>query len=124
VIINVDSVMSFHSFPISSIYSGTKGHVLNFSRVQEELADTGVKLQVVLPASTATEIWDLSGVPLAALNQDTVMAAENLVGFDKGEAITLPSVADASLWDKYDAARSTLFAAAQTGQPAPRYKAA
>jgi short-subunit dehydrogenase len=130
VIINVASVLSLHSLPISSIYSGTKGYVLNFSRgLQEELADTGVKLQVVLLASTATEIWDLSGVPLAALNQDTVMTAENLVdaalaGFDKGEAITLPSVADASLWDKYDAARSTLFAATQTGQPAPRYKAA
>jgi len=128
VIINVASVLSLHSLPISSIYSGTKGYVLNFSRGLQELADTGVKLQVVLPASTATEIWDLSGVPLAALNQDTVMTAENLVdaalaGFDKGEAITLPSVADATLWDKYDAARSTLFAATQTGQPAPRYKA-
>jgi uncharacterized protein len=130
VIINVASVLSFHSMPISSIYSGTKGYVLNFSRgLQQELAQTGVKLQVVLPASTATELWDLSGVPLAALNKDTVMTAENLVdaalaGLDKGEAITLPSVADASLWDKYDAARSTLFAATQTGQPAPRYTAA
>ena len=127
VIINVASVLSFHSMPISSIYSGTKGYVLNFSRgLQQELAQTGVKLQVVLPASTATELWDLSGVPLATLNKDTVMTTENLVdaalvGLDKGEAITLPSVADASLWDRYDAARSALFAATQTGQPAPRY---
>jgi hypothetical protein len=48
------------------------------------------------------------------LDQDTVMTAENLVdaalaGLDKGEAITWPTVADASLWDMYDAARSTLF---------------
>jgi short-subunit dehydrogenase len=57
------------------------------------------------------------------------MSAENLVdaalaGFDKGESITLPSVADASLWDKFDAARSALFAATQTSEPAPRYRAA
>jgi hypothetical protein len=55
------------------------------------------------------------------------MTTENLVdaalaGFDKGETITWPSVADASLWDKYDSARSMLFAASQTGQSAPRYK--
>jgi short-subunit dehydrogenase len=63
------------------------------------------------------------------LDPDTVMTAENMVdaalaGFDQGEAITWPSVADTSLWDKYDAARSTLFAATQTGKPAARYNAA
>jgi hypothetical protein len=54
-------------------------------------------------------------LPLSASDQDTVMTVENLVdaalaGLDKGEAITWPTVADASLWDMYDAARSTLFA--------------
>jgi short-subunit dehydrogenase len=130
VIINIASVLALHTLPISSVYSGTKGFVLNFSRgLQQELAGTGVKVQVVLPASTATEIWDASGVPLSALKKDTVMTTQNLVdaalaGFDNGETVTLPSVADASLWDKYDAARSTLFAATQTGKPAPRYSAA
>ncbi|MBY5608264.1 SDR family NAD(P)-dependent oxidoreductase [Rhizobium leguminosarum] len=128
-IINVASVLSFHALPISAIYSGTKGYVMNFSRgLQQELAETNVRLQLIMPAATATELWDLSGVPLASLNQATVMTSENLVdaalaGFDKGEDITLPSVADASLWDKFDQARSTLFAATQTGEPAPRYRA-
>lgn len=129
-IINIASVLSLHSLPVSAIYSGTKGYVMNFSRgLQQELAATKVRLQLVLPASTATEIWDLGGIPLASLNQATVMSAEDLVdaaldGFDKGELITLPSVADASLWDKFDEARSTLFAGSQSGQPAPRYRAA
>jgi short-subunit dehydrogenase len=130
VIINIASVLALHSMPISSVYSGTKGFVLNFSRgLQDELAKTGVRVQVVLPASTATEIWNEKSLPLSALSPETVMTTENMVdaalaGFDKGEAITLPSVADASLWDKYDAARSTLFAATQTGKPAPRYQVA
>ena len=129
VIINIASVLAIHSLPISSVYSGTKAFVLNFSRgLQDELVGTGVKVQVVLPASTATEIWDESGLPLSALDQDTVISAENLVdaalsGLDKGEAITWPTVADASLWDQYYAARSTLFAATQTNKPAARYKA-
>ncbi len=129
-IINVASVLSFHSLPISAIYSGTKGYVMNFSRgLQQELAGTNIRLQLVMPASTATELWDLAGVPLALLNQSTVMSSENLVdaalaGFDKGEPITLPSVADASLWNKFDEARAGLFAATQTGEPAPRYRAA
>lgn len=129
-IINIASVLSIHSLPVSAIYSGTKGYVMNFSRgLQQELAETKIRLQLVMPASTATEIWDLGGIPLASLNQANVMSAENLVdaalaGFDKAELITLPSVADASLWDKFDEARSTLFAGSQNGQPAPRYRAA
>jgi uncharacterized protein len=125
-IINIASVLALHSLPISSVYSGTKAYVLNFSRgLQQEFANTGVKVQVVLPAATATELWDISGVPLAALTEGTVMSTENLVdaslaGLDQGESVTMPSVADAGLWEKYDAARSDLFAATQTSQPAPR----
>lgn len=128
VIINIASVLAIHSMPISAVYSGTKAFVLQYSRgLQQELAGTGVKVQLVLPASTATEIWDLSGVPLAALNKEALMTTEHMVdaalaGFDQGETITWPSVADASLWEKYEAARSELFANTQVGTPAPRYK--
>jgi short-subunit dehydrogenase len=126
-IINIASVLSPHALPISAIYSGTKGYVLNFSRgLQQELAGTGVRLQVVLPGTTATELWELSGIALASLNKAKVMSAEDMVdaalaGLDNHEDVTLPSVADASLWDAYDAARFKLFVATQTGKPAPRY---
>jgi short-subunit dehydrogenase len=127
VIVNIASVLSIHSMPVSSVYSGTKAFVLQYTRgLQQELAETGVKVQLVLPASTATEIWDESGIPLSALRKESVMTTENMVdaalaGFDQGETITWPSVADASLWDNYDVARSALFAATQVGTPAPRY---
>ena len=130
VIINIASVLAIHSLPISAVYSGTKAFVLQYSRgLQQELAETGVKVQLVLPASTATELWDASGVPLSALNKESVMTTENMVdaalaGLDLGETITWPSVADASLWEKYEAARAELFASTQAGTPAPRYKVA
>ena len=129
-IINIASVLAVHALPVSAVYSGTKGFVLNFSRgLQQELEGSGVRVQVVLPASTATEIWDQSGIPLAALNQQAVMTTDNLVdaalaGFDQGEQLTWPSLADAELWNTYDAARGSMFAATQTGQPAPRYQVA
>ncbi|HXP02294.1 MAG TPA: SDR family oxidoreductase [Luteibacter sp.] len=127
-IVNVASVLSIHSLGISAVYSGTKGYVLNFSRgVQAELEGTGVYLQLVLPASTETELWDLSGVPLAALKAGTVMTAENMVdaamvGFDRREPVTLPSLTEHALWETYDEARMGAFAATQTAEPAARYR--
>ena len=68
-IVNIGSVLSFHVLPTSTVYSGTKGYVMNFTRgLQQEVAGTGVTVQLVLPASTATEIWELSGVPLTVLS--------------------------------------------------------
>lgn len=128
VIINIASVLALHSLPISAVYSGTKAFVLQYSRgLQQELAETAVKVQLVLPASTATELWDASGVPLSALNKASVMTTEAMVdaalaGLDLGEAVTWPSVADGSLWDKYEAARTELFANTQVGTPAARYR--
>ena len=126
VIINIASALALHALPVSAVYSGTKGFVLNFSRgLQQELANTGIRIQVVLPAATATDFWDISGVPLDALAPESVMSVEHLVdaalaGFDQGESVTLPSMADTGLWERYDTARFDLFAAMQTGTPAPR----
>lgn len=125
-IINISSVMALNTIPISAVYSGSKAFVLAFSRgLQQELADTAVKVQVVLPAATATEVWDRSGVPLAALAPDTVMATDHLVdaalaALDQGETITWPSVAEASAIELFEASRLALFAASQTGKVAPR----
>ena len=126
-IINVSSVMAFHALPITTLYSATKSYVLMFSRgLQAELAETGVRVQAVLPAGTATEFYDQAGIPLSAFDPSAVMTTENLVdaalaGFDAGEAVTLPSVHDAALWTAYDEAQATLFGATQVGTPAPRY---
>jgi short-subunit dehydrogenase len=126
-IINIASVMAFHALPITTLYSATKSYVLTFSRgLQGELAATGVRVQAVLPAGTATEFYDHAGIPLSAFDPAAVMTTENLVdaalaGFDQGEEVTLPSVHDAGLWTAYDQAQAALFSATQVGVPAPRY---
>ncbi|UQV47548.1 SDR family oxidoreductase [Janthinobacterium lividum] len=125
-IINVSSALALHSLPISAVYSGTKAFVLSFSRgLQQELLGTAVTVQVVLPAATATEVWDQSGVPLATLNPDTVMSTGAMVdaalsALDKGESMTLPAVADVAVIERFEAARAELFSSTNTGKVAPR----
>jgi len=126
-IINIGSVLSFYALPFTTTYSGTKGHVMLFTfGLQQEVADTNVFVQLVLPATTATEIWDISGVALKSLDAATIMTAEDcvdaaLAGLDRCETVTLPSVEDPKLWAAFDDARVKLFAASQTGKPASRY---
>lgn len=75
---------------------------MSFTRgLQEEFADSGVRIQAVLPAATATDLWPTSGVALDALPSGTVMTTEDLVdaalrGLEMGEQVTLPPVHD---WD-------------------------
>lgn len=129
-IVNIASILSLHSLPVSAVYSGTKAYVLAFTRgLQSELEGTAVRVQSVHPPATATEIWELSGVPLSNFEPEKVMTTEDLVdaalaGLDRGEAITWPSVADEALWTSFDAARGTLVTASQTRNAAPRYRAA
>lgn len=130
VIINIASVLSIKALTISAIYSGTKGYVSNFTLgLQDELVGTGVKVQLVNPATTATEIWDVGGVPLSGLDPAMVMTAEHLVdaalaGLDMGEKVSWPSLGDLSAWEAYEDARGKLFAATRSGTPAARYNIA
>jgi short-subunit dehydrogenase len=126
-LINIGSVLSFFATPISTSYSATKAHVMLFTiGLRDELANTRVRVQLVLPASTDTEIWDVAGIGVQNLAPGTVMTADNcvdaaLAGLDAGETVTLPSVEDTNLWANFDKARLALARATQTGKPASRY---
>lgn len=127
-LINIASVLALHARAGSAVYSGTKGYVLNFTRgLQEEMAGTQVRIQAVLPAATATEIWEVSGVSVNDLPADSVMSAQDMVdaalaGLDQGEAVTVPPLHDLKLWENYEVARLEVFGASRTGIPAARYQ--
>lgn len=126
-LINIGSVLGFFWLPNSSVYSATKAYVHNFTRaLQDEAAGTGVTVQLVLPAATATDIWDLSGLPLSQLDPARVMTPEDcvdaaLAGLDLGEAVTMPAVENIALFQAYESARLALAAASANGRPASRY---
>jgi hypothetical protein len=126
-LINIGSVLGFGSIPGSSVYSATKAFVLGFTQaLQQEYADTPIRIQLVAPAATATEIWDISGVPLSSLDPSIVMQTSQcvdaaLAGLDMGEAMTLPSLEQDELLADYERARQTLFGNVSRSQPGSRY---
>ncbi len=128
-IINIGSVVGFYGWTNGSVYGGTKAYVLNFTRtLQSELADTGIRVQLVTPAATVSEVWDIQGLPLSALPQELVMSTEDCVaaslqGLHMGEKTTAPSLEDAGLLERFETASKELFQATQAGKPASRYSA-
>jgi short-subunit dehydrogenase len=127
-LVNISSALALKVRANTAIYSGTKAYVLQFSRVlQEELADKGVTVQVVLPGAVATDIWATNGVDMATLPKGTVMSAEELVdaalaGLDQGELVTLPSVPDAADWERYEQARAALAKNLSLDHAGERYR--
>ena len=129
-LVNIGSVVGFDGYPYTPIYGGTKAYVQNLSlALQAELAGTEVVVQLVAPASTVSEIWDISGFPLSSVDPNIVMSTEDmvdaaLVGLERKEKVTAPSVQDPAAVTRYLEAGSALFGASQqTGKPAPRYTA-
>ncbi len=100
---------------LNGVYGGTKSFVLAFSHsLRKVLQGTGVNVQVVLPGATGTEFWDVAGLPASHLPTEWVMSADDLVdaalvGLDRGEFATIPSLQDASEWDAWEAARGAML---------------
>src|SRR5439155_7804146 len=63
-IINIASVVGLSPETLNGVYGATKAYVIALSHsLQHELADKGIRIQVVLPAATATDIWEKAGLP-------------------------------------------------------------
>ena len=126
-IINIASIVAISPETLNGVYGGSKAFVLAFSQsLQHELADKGVRVQAVLPGATATEFWDIAGLPVQHLPTEIVMSAENLVdaalaGFDQGESVTIPSLPEKSEWDAFDAARRAMSGRLSSAVAASRY---
>jgi short-subunit dehydrogenase len=129
-IINIASIVGISPETLNGVYGATKAYVLALSHsLQHELAGKGVRIQAVLPAGTATDFWDKTGLPYENLPEGTVMSAEDmvdaaLVGLDRGELVTLPSLHDGDEWTRFEAARRALSKQFFNAAPAPRYRVA
>ena len=124
-IINIASVVGVApEFPLGA-YGATKAYVLALSQnLQAELGSRGVYVQAVLPAATRTEIWERSGRDVNSLKgvmdvNEMVDAA--LVGFDRREEITIPSLPDAGQWAAFEGARKAMLPNFPNEHAAARY---
>lgn len=127
-VINIASIVAIAPETLNGVYGGTKAFVLAFSQsLHHELADKGVRVQAVLPGATATDFWEIGGLPLAHLPKEIVMSASDLVdaaltGFDRGELVTIPSLHAVEEWEAYEAARRSMSTHLSSDVPADRYR--
>jgi short-subunit dehydrogenase len=80
----------------------------------------------VLPGPTNTDMWARGGVPTSVVPREMIMEPDDLVeaaliGLDRGEIVTAPTIADESVWQAYEAARHALGPHLAAGKSAPRY---
>jgi short-subunit dehydrogenase len=126
-IVNIASIVAISPETLNGVYGGSKAFVLAFSQsLHHELADKGVRVQAVLPGATATEFWDIAGLPVHHLPAAIVMSAEDMVdaalaGLNQGEVVTIPSLSDKAEWDGFEAARRAMSSRLSSATPAARY---
>ncbi|BBJ43491.1 SDR family oxidoreductase [Streptomyces antimycoticus] len=127
VIVNISSALALNVLPVSAVYSGTKSYVLTFTQaLQQELAESPVTVQAVLPGAVRTEFWDGSGIELSAFPEEWIMTAEDavdaaLAGLDAGEHVTIPSLPEIIGWEAFEKARQTLIPNLSRSASANRY---
>ena len=127
ILINIASIVALAPELLNGTYSGTKAYVVNFTQaLKGEVEGTGVSVQAVLPGATATPLWAKAGRPVEQLPKEIVMTAEDMVdaalaGLDQHELITIPSLADAADWNRFEAARKAMGPNLSRQKPASRY---
>ncbi|MEU1622269.1 SDR family NAD(P)-dependent oxidoreductase [Streptomyces sp. NPDC005722] len=126
-IVNVSSALALNILPVSAVYSGTKAYMIAFTEaLAQEFADSGVRVQLLVPGALETAIWDGSGIELDQLPKEAVMtprdaARAGLAGLDAGESVTIPSLAELARWEEYENARRELVPGLSLTHPAGRY---
>ncbi|MDZ3990959.1 SDR family oxidoreductase [Pseudomonas sp. Teo4] len=127
-IINISSVVSLAPELLNGVYGGSKAYVTGFTQsLHKELSGQGIQIQAVLPGATATDFWEIGGLPVENLDPGIVMTAADLVDgalqdFDKGVLMSIPSLHDLQQYEAFEASRQALFPQLSNHRLAPRYQ--
>mgnify|MGYP000382910155 CR=1 FL=1 len=126
-IINIASVVPLMPERFNASYCASKAFVLSLTQsLAAEIGPRGVQMQAVLPGFTRTELFERAGLDINVIPPEMMMDAGDMVdaalaGFDQGELITIPSLADPAMWDAMETARHAITPFLSLAQPAPRY---
>src|SRR5438477_11065979 len=78
-IINIASIVGISPETLNGVYGATKAYVLALSHsLQHELADKGIRIQAVLPGATASDFWEIAGLPRQNLPASIIMSPEDI----------------------------------------------
>jgi len=105
-IVNVASGLSFNIVPGAAVYTGTKGFVSQFTQaLAAELADSGLRFQLLVPGLTRTNLGGAEGnglfdqFPEEMVQSPEAVAQASLAGLALGELVCLPRLEDYSRWE-------------------------
>lgn len=127
-IIIMSSVLALAPEVVGGAYPATKSFLLNYAQgLHQEVGHRGIRVQVVLPGVTRTEIWERSGRDMNVIPADMIMEVDEMVdaalaGYDQGELVTIPSLPDTEAWQRYEEARLQLGPDLSRNVAADRYK--
>jgi short-subunit dehydrogenase len=127
-IINIGSAAGISVEAMNGVYGASKAYVLAFSlSLQHELTSKGIRVQAVLPGRTATDGWEVAGLPWQQQPASIIMPVEDmvdaaLVGLDQGELVTIPGLHNGDEWTRFETARRSMLPQFGTSVPAPRYR--
>src|SRR3989442_3115079 len=127
-IINIGSAGGIWVEAMNGVYGASKAYVLAFSlSLQHELTSKGIHVQAVLPGRTATDGWEVAGLPWQQQPASIIMPVEDmvdaaLVGLDQGELVTIPGLHNGDEWTRFEAARRAISQRFGNSVPAQRYR--
>lgn len=97
-ILNMASAVAYYPMPRLAVYAATKAYVLSFSQAMaHELADTGVQVTTVCPASVDTEVYEINEVGETKLAQGALSDPRSVSeaawnGLRTGDRLVKPSI--------------------------------
>jgi short-subunit dehydrogenase len=129
-IVNVASLLAFSGaweaphMPKRAVYASTKSFLVTFTQVlAQELAGTGVRVQVLCPGVVRTEFHSRQGMDMAGrtrMEPDDVVAA-SLRDLEQGVVVSIPGLEDETALAAVEAAQAGLLGSTGAVAPASRY---
>jgi hypothetical protein len=130
-VINVASLLAFSGpldaphIPPRAVYAATKSFIVTFSQiVAQEVAESGVRVQVVCPGVVRTEFHSRQGLDMSAVPRmeagDLVDAS--LADLEQGVVLSVPALDDLGALGRLEAVDRELAAVARTTELPERYR--
>ncbi len=129
-IVNVASLLAYSGawaaphLPKRAVYASTKSFLVTFTEVlAQELAGTGVRVQVLCPGVVRTEFHSRQGMDMTGrtrMEPDDVVAA-SLRDLEQGVVVSIPGLEDESALAAVEAAKAGLLGSTGAVTPASRY---
>jgi short-subunit dehydrogenase len=97
-IVNVASLYGYTPIPFCANYGATKAYLISFTEaLYEELRGTGVRIQVVCPGFTRTDLLSRAGVDVTKLpsfiwGQPEMIARNSLAALRRGRSVCIPGI--------------------------------